>query len=222
MRRRIFPLNMVVVLIDFAGAYGLVAGPRSAPEVFERAGWQYGVTIGLTPSGASSILSVPVRELAGLTVALEDLLGHRAAELADRLGGAPGWPARFGLLDDCLSAWLAQEQPSDGLVTHAWRRLEESAGRIRIGGLAEELGVSRRYLETGFRRQIGMPPKTVARIARFQHAVHTLSKPSARFSAAVACGYADQPHFNREFRAMAGITPTELFAFLQYTRPLAD
>lgn len=213
---------MVVVLIDFAGGYGLVAGPRSAPEVCGDAGWQYGVTIGLTPSGTSSILGVTVRELAGRTVALEDLLGHRAAELAGRLAGSTGWPARFGLADDYLSAWVAQQPPSDGPVTRAWRRLEGSAGRIRIGALAEDLGVSRRYLEIGFGRQIGMPPKMVARIARFQHAVHALSQPSARFSAAAACGFADQSHFNREFRALAGITPTELFAFLQYTRPLAD
>jgi AraC-like DNA-binding protein len=48
------------------------------------------------------------------------------------------------------------------------------------------------------------------------------SRDSATFGAAVVCGYADQPHFNREFRAMAGITPTQLFAFLQYVRPLAD
>jgi AraC-like DNA-binding protein len=74
----------------------------------------------------------------------------------------------------------------------------------------------------GFRRQFGVTPKTVARVARFQHAVHVLSRPSATFGAAVACGYADQPHFNREFRSMAGVTPTELLAFLQYVRPLAD
>ena len=97
-----------------------------------------------------------------------------------------------------------------------------SAGRVRIGRLAEDIGVSRRYLEIGFRRQIGVPPKTVARVARFQHAVDVLSRPSATFGAAVACGYADQSHFNREFRAMAGITPTQLCAFLQYVRPLAD
>jgi AraC-like DNA-binding protein len=93
---------------------------------------------------------------------------------------------------------------------------------VRIGRLAEDIGVSRRYLEIGFRRQFGVTPKTVARVARFQHTVHVLSSPSATFGAAVACGYADQSHFNREFRSMAGVTPTELFAFLQYVRPLAD
>lgn len=34
--------------------------------------------------------------------------------------------------------------------------------------------------------------------------------------------YADQPHFNREIRTMTGITPAELFAFLQDNDRHAD
>ncbi len=221
-RRRIFPLNMTIVLIDVAGGYALVAGPRHVPARHEGPGWQHGVTIGLTPWGTRSLLGTPVSELVGRTVPLEDLLGRRAGELTDRLAASPDWAARRGLLDERLSAWLTPQRDPDGAVTRAWWQIHASDGRVRIGRLAEDIGVSRRYLEIGFRRQISVPPKTVARVARFQHAVDVLSRPSATFGAAVACGYADQPHFNREFRAMAGITPTQLCAFLQYVRPLTD
>jgi hypothetical protein len=47
-----------------------------------------------------------------------------------------------------------------------------------------------------------------------------LATPPGTFGAAVACGYADQPHFNREMRAMAWITPAKLRAFVQYTARL--
>jgi methylphosphotriester-DNA--protein-cysteine methyltransferase len=100
-------------------------------------------------------------------------------------------------------------------VSQAWWRLQESAGRLTIGGLADELAVSRRHLEIGFRKEIGLPPKTIARIARFQDAVRVLSAPAATLASAVACGYADQPHLGREVRAMAGMTPGRLFAFVQ-------
>jgi AraC-like DNA-binding protein len=153
-------------------------------------------------------------ELVGATVSPEALLGRRAAELADRLGSAADWPARFALLDRLLAAWLRPGRMPDDAVTGAWWRLQRS-GRT-VGEVAAEVGMSRRGLELGFRRRIGMSPKTVARIARFQYAVHRLGEPGARLADAAAdCGYADQPHFNREFKAMAGTTPSELFAFLQ-------
>ncbi|WP_410050022.1 helix-turn-helix transcriptional regulator [Actinomadura sp. CNU-125] len=139
-----------------------------------------------------------------------DVLGARAARLADRLAEAPGWDARFDVLDERLAAWLAPSAARpDDLVLRAWWRLQAPAGPV--GGVARDLGVSLRYLQLGFRRHIGLPPKTVARIARFQRAALLIGDPAA----AVACGYADQPHFSRDVREMSGLTPTELFAFVQ-------
>jgi AraC-like DNA-binding protein len=214
-RRRFFPLAQTTVIIDFAGPARLVTGPRAIPTLYED-GWRHGVAFGLTPAGVFALLGMPMAELTGVTGPLEDLLGRRAGPLVDELGEAPDWAARFAVLDRRLGAWLAVERTPDALVTRAWWRLQEPPGRLTIEALADELGASRRYLELGFRRQIGLPPKTVARIARFQRAAYALSRPSATLAAAVASGgFADQPHFTREVRAMSGVTPTELFAFLQ-------
>jgi len=59
-----------------------------------------------------------------------------------------------------------------------------------------------------------MPPKRVARILRFDRACSLLEGAASPSLAAIAyeCGYSDQPHFTREFRALAGITPSELLA----------
>jgi AraC-like DNA-binding protein len=222
LRRRLLPLNLTTMIIDFAGPGRLVTGPRSTPAVFEEAAWRHGVAVGLTPAGVSALLRMPMSELAGTTAPLPDLLGRRAVRLADRLGESPDWATRFALLDERLAAWLVPDRGPDGLVMRAWWRLQEPSDRITIGELADELGISRRYLEVGFQKQIGLAPKAVARVARFQHAVHMLGKPTATLKMAAASGYADQPHFNREIRAMTGITPTELFAFLQYNDHLTD
>jgi len=215
-RHRVLPLNLATMIIDFAGPSRLVTGPRGVSTVFEQTGWGHGVSIGLTPAGATALLGVPMRELVGGTARLADFLGHREVELAERLGEAPDWPTRFALLDEQLTARLAVDRRPDGLAVRAWWRLQQSPGRLRISTLADELGVSRRNLELAFQRQIGLSPGTVARIARFQRAVHMLTRPTGLLRTAVDCGYADQPHFNREIRAMAGLTPTELCAFLQY------
>jgi AraC-like DNA-binding protein len=215
-RHRVLPFSLVTVIIEFAGSTRLVTGPRSVATVYEQTGWGNGVSIGLTPAGATALLGVPMRALVGGTARLADFLGHREVELVERLGEAPDWPTRFALLDQQLSAWVAVDTRPDGLTMHAWWWLQQSAARIRISALADELGVSRRNLELRFQRQIGLSPGTVARIARFQSAVHMLTRASGLLRTAVDCGYADQPHFNREIRAMSGLTPTELCAFLQY------
>jgi AraC-like DNA-binding protein len=165
-RHRVLPLNLVTVIIDFAGPCGLVTGPRSTFTVDGQTGWRHGVSVGLTPAGVFALLGLSMRELVGGTARLPDFLGHRDVELAERLGEAPNWPTRFALLDERLTAWLAGDQMTDGLVMDAWCRLQQSADRPRISALADELSVSRRYLELGFQRQIGLPPAAVARIAR--------------------------------------------------------
>lgn len=228
LRRRVLPMNAVTVIVDFAGPGSWITGLRSVHSVHELAEWRHGVALGLTPAGVRTLLGVPLPELVGLTVGPEALLGRRAAELADRLASAPDWPTRFTLLDGLLMEWLrpggqsdrrpAGQQPGDA-VDRAWWRLQRP-GRT-VGGVAAGLGVSRRALELGFQRWIGMTPKTVARIARFQRAVHRLSRPGTALAEAIDCGYADQSHFSREVKAMAGFTPTELFAFVQDLRPPA-
>jgi AraC-like DNA-binding protein len=213
-RRRVLPLSLITVVVDLDRPVPLLFGGRDTPMIHAGAGWRRGVAIGLTIAGARALLGTPMGPLTGMTVPLDDLLGRRSGELAERLSAAPDWNARFVLLDHLLTAWLRPQEP-DAPATHGWRRLQD-AGRITMRELAAELGVGRRRLETGFRREIGLSPKTVARIARFQRAVRVLgTTPPGTFQAAVACGYADQPHFNREVRAMAGITPTELRAFVQ-------
>lgn len=215
--RRVLPLSLTAVIIDLAGAEALVTGVRDTAVEQEDAGWRQGVAIGLTPAGTRAVLGLPMRELTGVIVPLAALLGRRAGDLASRLHAAPGWAARFAVLDDVLTAWLRPDRQADPLAAHGWDRLQQAGGATMIGGLAVELGVGRRRLEACFGREIGLAPKSVARIARFQQAVQVLAASSGTFGAAVACGYADQPHFNREMRAMAGLTPTELRAFVQYT-----
>lgn len=101
------------------------------------------------------------------------------------------------------------------LVVAAWARLRETAGGIRIGALAAELGASRRHLTTTFHQQVGLPPKTVARLLRFERVCRRVERNPARWAdIAYDSGYCDQAHLNRDFRDLAGTTPTDFLARL--------
>jgi AraC-like DNA-binding protein len=219
--RRLLPLNHTTVIVDFTGAGALVTGPRATGLLDERSSWRHGVSIGLTPAGTEAALGVPASALVEQAVPLESLIGRRADRLTEHLADLPDWPARFAALDRWLTTAPGPERGGRGgrdeAAARAWWHIQHRAGRVVIGAVADELGVSQRHLQVRFLARFGLPPKTVARIARFQRALGTLTRPGATLArAAAACGYCDQAHFHRETRALTGVTPGELFAFVQY------
>lgn len=166
--------------------------------------------VDFTPIGAHLFLGVPMHELANRVLDLEDVLG-RDAELIGRIGAAPTWESRFALLEAVIASRVRAARRPSPEILWAWRALERTNGAVRVSALADRLGRSRRYVLAGFREQVGLGPKTVARILRFGRAVHLLQRdprPSLG-ELALACGYFDQAHLNRDFRAFAGTTPRE-------------
>jgi methylphosphotriester-DNA--protein-cysteine methyltransferase len=94
-------------------------------------------------------------------------------------------------------------------VAAAWDRIERSDGAVAVQRLVHDIGYSRKHLAAVFQEQMGMTPKALARLVRFQRALAALrsgAEPNLA-SLAVALGYYDQAHFTREFRGFAGLTP---------------
>ncbi len=95
-------------------------------------------------------------------------------------------------------------------VDWAWRRLVAASGAIEVRTLAEEVGWSRRHFGERFRQELGLAPKVVARVLRFEQAYGLLRQPRRPGLAELAarCGYFDQAHLTRDWRDLAGCTPT--------------
>jgi AraC-like DNA-binding protein len=123
-------------------------------------------------------------------------------------------------------------------VGWVWGQLLQAGGAVRVSALAAETGWSGRHLTSRFRAEIGLTPKAAARVIRFDLARRLLVRnltgvaggpgeagsagsPGEAGSAggecrladlAVACGYFDQAHLAREFRALAGCPPSQWLA----------
>ena len=168
----------------------------------------------LTPIGTHLLLGIPMDEVANRTIELDDLLGPLARLLAERLADVPDWASRFAILDAAFLARLAGTRPAASGVVAAWGQLHRTHGRTDIGALADGLGWSRKHLITRFRQHVGLPPKTVASILRFNRAVHLLNRQEQVnwSSIALESGYYDQAHLIRDFRRFAGVTPGEFMA----------
>lgn len=220
MRRREVPSAVVPLIISFGEPID-VAGPDAPPReltsftgglsdgpaITEHGGRQYGVQVNLSPLGAYRLFGRPMRDLTNTVVALDDVFGPAARILTERLAAAPGWAERFALLDDELASRLMSGPEPSAEVAWAWRRLVRTGGRLRMADLAREVAWSPRHLVTRFGEQVGMSPKPIARMLRFHRAARMTLRGAPPAEVAAHCGYYDQAHLNRDFRALAGCTP---------------
>jgi AraC-like DNA-binding protein len=218
--RREIPAVGITVIINLGPAFGVdgarrsdsfVAGLCTSPSLVETIGEMEVLEARLTPLGARRLFGLPMSEIAERVVALDDLVGREGRAAVARLRAAPTWAERFALLDRALLARLAHAPATPPPVDYAWQRLAARHGLVSMEALAKELVWSPKRLVTTFRDQVGLGPKQVARLFRFQRAVKAMSQARVRLTAiAFDMGYYDQAHLIREVRALSGLAPGEL------------
>ena len=194
---------------DGRWATAFLGSPGRGPAMTWHDGFQHCVEIRLTLLGTYRLFG-SMRDLGGRIVALDALWGRNGECLVARLAEAETFQLRFDLLDQVLRRVFATGQEPEPEVVHAWTRLSETAGAVAIGELLGETGWSRGRLAERFRAQCGLTPKAAASLLRFHRAVDLIDRGTVPLpSVAQTCGYYDQAHLNRDFRAHAGCTPTE-------------
>jgi AraC-like DNA-binding protein len=223
-RRSTVPISRIAFILGFGaplvtgyqqkpaephGAF--IAGLTDLTGYYEWSGLSQGIQADLTPLGAYQVFGVSMADVAHQVVEISDLIGRQGSELMERLATTPDWQTRFNLVDAFIAGRLADARSASPAVAWAWRRLRQTNGTIPVGELAGEIGWSGKHLISRFREQIGLPPKTVARIMRFERASDLLLREEALTFSQVAArtGYYDQAHLNRDFVDLAGVAPGE-------------
>ncbi|MEU6370057.1 helix-turn-helix domain-containing protein [Streptomyces sp. NPDC046931] len=166
-----------------------------------------GVDIALAPWAAYRLFGVPMSELSERVTDAHELLGGSPPGLeglALALASLPGWPDRFALLDRWLTRLMADGPRPAPHITQAWQRLTRGPMRMPVAQLARDVGWSQSQLERRFVQQIGVTPKTAARIVRLRRSLGLLSRGRPAAEVAVLAGYYDQAHFSREIKTMTG------------------
>jgi AraC-like DNA-binding protein len=165
----------------------------------------------LSPVSAAAVFGAST-ELQGTVAAFADVWGRDAERIEHRLRGAASWDERFTVMAAALGRRLSDRPPVDAEVAYTWRRTLTNRGRVRIDGLATEVGWSRQRLWSRFRSQLGITPKLAAQLVRFDNAAHLLAAGRAAASVAAESGYVDQSHLHREVTAFARSTPAAVAA----------
>jgi AraC-like DNA-binding protein len=218
-RRREGPSTDVLVVLSFEEEWlidgrrltSFVAGLYDRQVTTEHGGRSFGMQVNLAPPAARVLFGLPLHELARVTAPLEHVIDEPF--LVERLYDAGSWGARFRLLDAVLTKRFADVRKPSPEVEWAWRRLVETGGAVAVGALTRELGWSRKRIVARFREEVGLAPKTVARIARFERAKRLVEETADPDWPRIAleAGYYDQSHLSNDFRRVTGRTPETFF-----------
>jgi len=211
-----YPNSLIVVAQDYARFYGVVAGLSTTTLTGD--GWAVGVAC--APSAGYLLARAPMSEFTDRAVDVGEVLGDAGHVLTDRVRTAmsddPMSPAAHA---DAIAAFadaLRPHLPVDAegeLVNRLVAFVESRSDVTRVAQVCGEFGLSERALQRLVHRRIGLTPKWLIQRRRLQEAAERLRTSGTSLAdVAAALGYADQPHFSRDFSAVTGMTPREFAA----------
>jgi AraC-like DNA-binding protein len=168
------------------------------------------VGVHFRPGGALPFLGVSPGELANSHVDLEALWGRTATELREKLCTATTTAERFAVLERHLRQRLSERRSGHRAVPFALDQLARPG--VNVGDVAATLALSRRRLIEVFTAEVGMTPKRLSRVLRFQRASALAQRAAAPDWAqlALTCGYFDQSHLIHDVAEFTGCSPGRL------------
>ncbi len=194
--------------------WAYVAGQQTSFTDLEVHGPMGLLAVVLRPEASAALLGLPTNELRGQRVEMAQILGPESECLHEQMEQTQGHRARFELIETFLTAGLSRDVPPvDPRMLSFVQRVSSSGGGLRVHELARGLQLSRRQLERNVAATLGMSPKAFSRVVRYQRvlALKQCNPALGLTQLAYQSGYADQAHFNREFRAITGYTPGQAF-----------
>jgi AraC-like DNA-binding protein len=166
------------------------------------------MAIHFRPGGAFPFLGMPLGDLQGVHVGIDDVWGRDGRRLQERLIAAPSAGERFGLLEEFLLSRAPAPPRRHPAVAAAMAAVEANPS-VRMADVRRLVGLPTKRLIGLFRAEVGLSPKEYARVRRLQAALRHLRTGAGGAEIAAGIGYFDQSHFVREFRSFTGMTPTQ-------------
>lgn len=157
-------------------------------------------------------LRTPMHEFTDQVIEFESLAPALHRSLLAASEDVTGMSERVAAVESLLLNHLSRCKQDSWLLPLA-ARVVSSGGLISVDYLANSAGVSNRQLERRFLHEVGVGPKLLSRILRFQQVFQAVERCDGGWApVALECGYYDQAHLIRDFNQFAHQTPSVLFA----------
>lgn len=184
-------------------------GASATPNLLGGEPNQYHVMllIQLTPYGLYQLTNYHQAEFTDKRISLKDVDKELSALLCQSFETANNITELFCMCDRILYHRMEYNVVSNALFV-ATNTILDSHGQILVSELAKKVGYSDRQLNRLFLMQIGMNVKKYARLTRFNYVLkHIQQSPCFFATLAQQAGYFDQTHFDKDFKAICGVSP---------------
>jgi AraC-like DNA-binding protein len=167
------------------------------------------IGIEFSPQGAFPVLGIPMQETVNGLFDAYDVFGKWGRDLREALRNLEDVGRKVQFIQDQLVGLLFKNQVDSRLIDFCVRILDLADGRMPIKELERRTGFTRRYLDQLFSRHVGLSPKTLAGIFRFQKFYWKWAQglPYEALKEDLHDYYYDQAHFTKEFKKMTGYSP---------------
>lgn len=210
-----YPCALIVVSDRYARFYGVASG-LSQTEL-DGTGWAFGVM--LQPATGHLLTGEPMQRFRDTYVNLPDVLPQGEAFIAQMRATLQPDPAdgerqrtAAGLLESALAP-LLPIGPEAERINDVVAYVEGKPDLVRVAGLVEAFATTERSLQRLTGRWLGLTPRWLVQRRRLHEAAERLREREVDLGrVATELGYADQAHFNRDWRKVTGMTPGQFAA----------
>jgi AraC-like DNA-binding protein len=167
------------------------------------------IAIEFRPHGAFPIFGIPMSETFNGIWDCDELFAGWGRDVREDLNNLERLDQKVAYVQDRLIALLREDERRNPIVEYCVNALKSADGRMAIWQLAKQTGYSRRYLDQLFKQYVGLSPKVLAGIFRFQKFYRKWAEGQS-FDALkddLYEHYYDQAHFIKEFRKMTSYSP---------------
>lgn len=191
-----------------------IAGQLSSAFDFQPSGPINLLGVRFHAHGLFPFLNLPLTELTDRVVALHEVWDSLSKELRPRILEGSDDRQRINFVETLLLTIVGKhDMQPDTRIKNAVNCIAFNQGLISIEELTRQVGLGRRQLERKFAIHVGVSPKLYTRIVRFQR-IFDLVQRAERYEwpdVSLDCGYYDQSHLIRDFKAFSGRTPDDYF-----------
>lgn len=225
-RQRIIPdgsIEMAFILGDDIKRYtsekefilqprAMVLGQTMEPFYIEPTGYVNTFAIRFYPYGFANFITTPIKNLINTETPIAQLFGvNPATELEEKIIQATNSKERIEVIETFFLKRFNDKTVIDKIIKSTVDSLLQTKGSASINTILKDDLSKRRQLERKFYKQVGMSPKQLGKVIRFQSALKMLLNEKAETLTKIAydSNYYDQAHFIKDFKSFTGTNPKD-------------